>query len=912
MKLKANFVSGWFSRILIGLLLTSPFFPLISGTTGKIVGRVIDKETGEGLPGANIVLLGTTMGASADEDGDYIILNVPPGKYDLQASMLGYHDQTMKNVVVRVDLTTKASFKLSSEAISGQEVVVSASKEMVTPDMTASQSVVNSQQIEQLPVEEFSDVVALQAGVVQGRDGKLHIRGGRSDEIVYMVDGVALSDVYSGDIAVEVENSSVQELQVISGTFNAEYGRALSGIVNIVSKAISPKMSGSFTFYNGDYTTNHTNTFPHISNFNVSGIQNYQFNLQGAVPFTKNKIRFLLSSRYLYDKGYIWGTRIFNPSDSSNVSFDDPSKFQIQHTGNGDPVPMKPFKKTSIHGKLEFQIFPMVNLSSSLFYSHVKTKDWSKEGEEFTPENQFHDFYRFMWDPDGSSNQYRDSYTLLTSLNHVLNKNTFYNFNFSVIHNNEKSYVYKDPFDPRYVHPDRLLGPLSAGNTFYTGGTDMWHSERTTNTIGLKFDFTSQVTKTHQFKAGLEYRSHKLDFLEFKLIPLRVGGVEVRPFRTAIPPRISPFNNRYTKRPKEFAAYIQDKMEFESLIVNLGIRYDLFDPNSVVPTDLGDPANPDKFKQASVKSLVSPRLGIAYPISARGILHFSAGKFFQMPLFQFLYANSEFEVQIGRLQTLMGNADLEAQKTTVYEVGLQQQLSDNLAVDVTVFSKDIRDLLGTEIDRLTKGADQYARYVNKDFGTARGFTVSITQRASNWFSAAVDYTLLTATGNASDPNAGFISRRANRQAENRLVPLDWDQRHTLNASVTFSKNNKFNLTFLGRYGTGLPYTPKFLNVLKALENSARSASTLTVDIKSNYSFTFGGQHFSAFLKIFNLFDRKNEVIVYPSTGRAGFNLEYRQSSRPKGLNTIEQFVFNPPFHYSAPRQIRLGLTVDIK
>ena len=87
-----------------------------------------------------------------------------------------------------------------------------------------------------LPVEEVSDVVQLQAGVTQGRDGQLHIRGGRSEEVAYVVDGVAMGDAYSGDLAVEVENSSVQELQVISGTFNAEYGRAMSGIVSIVTK----------------------------------------------------------------------------------------------------------------------------------------------------------------------------------------------------------------------------------------------------------------------------------------------------------------------------------------------------------------------------------------------------------------------------------------------------------------------------------------------------------------------------------------------------------------------------------------------------------------------------------------------------------------------------------------------------
>ncbi len=910
MKHRKKSIYKYFSTILLILFFADYHLPVFAGTTGKIVGRIVDAETGEGLPGANILLTGTIMGASTDVDGDFIILNVPPGRYNLEASMLGYQTQTLQNIVVKVDLTTKAAFKLSSEAIAGQEVVVTAQAELITKDMTASQAVVSAQEIEALPVEEFEDVVTLQAGVVKGRDGELHIRGGRSEEVVYMVDGVALSDVYSGDIAVEIENNSLQELQVISGTFNAEYGRALSGIVNIVTKDVGDQLSAAATVYGGDYLSSGDDIFPHINDFSASGVQNYQFTLQGPIPFTNKKLKFLVTGRHLDDKGYIFGTRTFNPTDSSNVSFDSPSQYIIQATGDGAAVPMQPIKKTTLHGKLSYRFSPTLKLSTSLLFNDLETRNWSAEGTEFTPENQFHDFYRFLLNPDGASNQFKDGYTFLATWDHVLNQRTFYTLNFSNIVNEEKSFVYEDPFDSRYVHPDRFLGPVSAGNTFFTGGTDMWHSQRQTNTLGLKFDLTNQLTKTHQIKTGVEFRTHELDFEEFKLIPARVGGVEVSPFRPELPPPESPFNNRYIHQPREFAVYFQDKMEFEFMIVNVGLRYDYFDPNAPIPTDLGDPANPEKRTDASVKNQFSPRLGVAYPISDRGVLHFSFGQFFQMPLFQFLYANSEFEVEIGRLRTLMGNADLNPQKTTVYEVGLQQQLSDNLAFDLTVYYKDIRDLLGTEIYQLQRGADRYARYENRDFGNTRGFTFALTQRHSNWLSASVDYTFQIAEGNASEANAAFIDRLQNREPEKKLVPLDWDQRHTLNVAMTMSSSNKFSLTALGRYGAGLPYTPRFLNIRQAFENTARSPATLTVDLKTNYNFFLGGNRFQVFLKVFNLFDRRNEDIVYASTGRAGFNLEHRQSGQVKGINTLEEFFFNPPHHFSAPRQVRFGVTAN--
>ncbi|MCZ6671330.1 MAG: TonB-dependent receptor, partial [Verrucomicrobia bacterium] len=845
-----------FVAFITGLSLTILPESGLAGTTGKISGKVVDAETGEGLPGANVVVVGTMSGAATDLNGRFVILNLAPGSYALKASMMGFRAQTVQNVSVNVDLTTKVSFSLSTQILEmGEEVVVTASRPMITKDMTATQATVGAGEIAALPVEEFSDVVQLQAGVVQGRDGGLHIRGGRSDEISYMVDGVALSDVYSGEIAVEVENSSVQELQVISGTFNAEYGRAMSGVVNIVTKVGGDKISGSVTAYSGDYVSSDDDIFTHIDDVEPVGVKNLQFNLQGPLPFTSNKLKFFLTGRYLDDEGYIFGTRFFNPSDSSNVSFDGPSQYIIQATGDGKAVPMRFKKKATVHGKLTYQIAPAIKLSSSLLLSDGESRDWGDEGSEFVPENQFHDFYRFLFNPDGASTQFQNSYTLLTTLDHLLSSRTFYNLNFTAIRNKVRSFVYEDPFDSRYEDPDRFLAAVAAGNTFFTGGTDMWHSERETKTFVGKFDLTSQVTYTHQIKTGVEVRSHELDFVEFKIIPARnENGIEIAPFQSALPPPESPFNNRYSHRPKEIAVYAQDKMEFDFMIVNVGLRYDYFDPNAPVPTDLGDPGNPDKRKDAGVKYKISPRLGIAYPISDRGALHFSYGQFFQMPLFQFLYADSEFEVEIGRLRTLMGNADLEPQKTTIYEVGLQQQLTDDLAFDLTIYSKDIRNLLGTEIYQLTAGADRYARYENRDFGTTRGFVFALSQRHSNWLAASVDYTFQIAEGNASEPNASFVDRRSNREPEKKLVPLDWDQTHTLNSWITMTPSQGLSVTLLGRYGSGLPYTPKFLNVRQAFENTARSRATLTVDLKADYSVRLAGLRYNFFLKVFNLFD----------------------------------------------------------
>ncbi len=880
------------------------------GDKGKIVGRVLDAETGEPMPGVNVLLVGTLLGASTDLDGDFLILNIPPKTYTLRASMIGFQPQVVEGLVVRADLTTRvADIRLGTQVFElGDEVVIVANREMIIKDMTATQAVIGADEIAALPVEEFLDVVQLQAGVNQGRDGSLHIRGGRSEEILYMVDGVPMSDVFSGDISVEVENSSIQELQVISGTFNAEYGRAMSGVVNIITKEGESELGGSLTLYGGDYLSSESAIFSRISDFDPLAVVNGQFALDGPVPGTGKKLRFFLTGRILSDDGYIFGERRFNPSDLSDFSADDTTKWAIQATGDGSIIPMRPLKKRTLHGKLNYNLRPGLKLIGSVMLNTIETRDWSQEGKSFTQENQARNFNRFRLNPDGASRQFQDGYTVVTTLDHLLTSTTFYNLNLSLQYNKASSYVFEDPFDAR--NQDRSFLQNVSDNAFFTGGTDPWYSERSTTTYAAKFDITSQVTKAHQLKGGLEFRSHRLDFSEFKLVPARnADGIEISPFQPALPPSISPFNNSYTHNPFEIAAYVQDKIELDEMIVNIGLRYDRFSPNAPVPTDPGDPRDPSKRRDATAKGLISPRLGLAFPISERGVLHFSYGFFFQMPLFQYLYANSEFEVEIGRLRTLMGNADLNPQKTIIYEVGLQQQITDGLAFDFTVYYKDIRELLGTQIYELSIGLDRYARYENRDFGNIRGFVVALNQRYATWMSSSVDYTYQVAEGNASEPNASFIDSQANRESEKRMVPLDWDQRHTLNAALTFFPVDRARITFLGRYGSGLPYTPSFLNIRRAFENTARSPSTLSVDVKADYDVQFSGVRYSFFVKVFNLFDARNEQIVFSDTGRSGFTIQSQLTGRVRGVNSVEDF-FNRPDYYSPPRQVRMGFTLS--
>ena len=887
--------------LIISLHLIVP--SLRAGTTGKIAGRVTDAQTGEGLPGVNVIIVGTTMGAATDLDGYYVILNVPPGIYEVKALMIGYQELIFTEVNVSVDLTTTVDFKLQSTVLKlGKEVVVVAEKPLVRKDLTSTASVVGTEEISQMPVEEFEQVLELQAGIVEGADGAAHIRGGRASEIAYMINGVSVTDPFSGDIAIEVENTAIQELQVISGTFNAEYGQAMSGIVEVVTKEGGEKLSGQLSYYCGDYFSHHTETFLNIDDFDPLGISNLQTTISGPVPACGKKLSFFITGRYYNNEGWLFGQRIFNPSDSSNFEAPDPRDWYIESTGDSAIVPMNSYCKKTVQSKFTYKIAPNLKLSYEFLWDKIDYRKYN---------------HSFKYNPDGDYQHHKKGYTHLLIWNHTLSSKTFYTAKFSNFFFDYRKYVYDTPYDPRYVDPRYLRG------AFHTGGTEMGHFYRNTKTFVGKFDITSQISRTHQVKMGIEVRRHKLWLHEYEIELDRSTN-----WKPKIPPDTLGVlkNNKYTHRPVEAAFYIQDKMELKDMIVNIGIRYDYFYPDGKVPvkeyyytTPEGekilregerDPLIAPKEK-AKAKHQFSPRIGIAYPITDRGIIHFSYGHFFQIPAFEYLYHNSEFEVEFGGLKTLMGNADLKPQQTVIYEIGLQQQLSNDIALDITGFYKDIRNLLGTKIVEHYTATMLYAKYINRDYGNVRGFTLALEKRRTNYLSARIDYTYQIAEGNASDPNAVFLDNQTSppRESEIRVVPLDWDQTHTLNISIILSQPGSWGVSMLAKLGSGLPYTPAYQGIRTSYENSERKPAHYNIDLNAHKKFNIMGLKYSIFLKVYNLFDRKNEIKVYEDTGRASYTLRSFYAGEWRNYSTLKDYLNRPDF-YSEPRRVILGMSVE--
>ncbi|MCX8056119.1 MAG: TonB-dependent receptor [Ignavibacteria bacterium] len=911
---------------------------LYAGTTGKIAGRVIDAKTKEGIPFANVIIEGTNLGAATNLEGYYTIINVPPGVYTLKASVVGYETKIVTNVRVNIDLTTRIDFELREKTLElGQEVVVTATRPLIQKDLTASTSVVGSDLISELPVTEVRDVLTLQAGVIVSAGGGIHVRGGRAGQLAYQIDGVTITDAYDNSTVIDVGTSAIQELQVISGAFNAEYGQAMSGVVNIVTKDGDNKFTGNVQLYAGDYYSTRKNIFMNIERINPLSVRNVDVSLSG--PIIRDNLFFFTNARYYFNEGYLYGKRVFLPTDvTREVS---PDSFIVQASGDGAFVPMNPNKRYFFQTKLTQRLTSTFRVSYNFIYDYQNYKDY--------------DNYQRL-NPDNNLNRFRKGYSNTFSINHALSNWTFYQLNLSYYFKDYRHYLYKDIYtgDPNrptlYVDNDKIQNPPYS---FSTGGTNTSRFVRNTGTYSARLDWTSQLTQEVGIKFGGEFKQHRIYFENINLQPmLDANGNKVNPYNVVIPPITTNNHDKYLRKPQEGAAYFQTKLEMFNMIVNAGLRLDVFNPDGVVlsdPTDpniydpikpdnkffdynkngVQDPGEPSKtvedrmkywYKKASVKYQVSPRVGIAYPITDRGVIHFSYGHFLQLPSYELLYTNPDFELGVGSgNQGLFGNADLKPQKTVKGEIGLQQQIGSDISIDVTMFFEDFRNLVGTQTDEVLVfgGARSYSIYANSDFGFSRGITLRFEKRFSGGLATNIDYTYSITKGNASNPADARNAILGGAAPETFIAPLDWDQTHTLNIVVAYSKPRDFGFSIIGNLYSGQPYTPQINKNTRVTQNafprnSGRKPNIFNIDMRAYKDIPIASTTLTFFVKVYNLLDANNPRGVYGDTGDPFFTfgkLEAQKINPKLYYNTLDELYTNPGF-FSEPRRIEFGISYN--
>ncbi len=896
----------YYSCIFLTLLLAQF---LIAGNTGKIIGIITDKQSKVPLIGANLTVQGTTLGAASNVDGEFVIHNIPPGTYSVNASIIGYAPREYKNVKISADLTTELSIELSVNVVEADEVVIVASR-LIQKDATATAATIDAEQFTMLPVESFEQALQIQAGVNVGAGGDIHIRGGRSSEILFLVDGIPVNNAFDNTISNGiVATNAIQELSVISGAFNAEYGNAQSGVINITTKEGAKNFSGKISVQTGDV---------------VGGDQTRFKNIQKIDPFTTNEVEgslggplvdnlsFFASSRYFNDKGYLFGQRL--------VQFAGPSTDNLV-LGDKSFVSMNANNSLNLQGKISY-----TSGSYKINGSYMLKK---KESQTYL------NTYRIS--PDYKPTKFENSNTFSLNSTFFITNETFLSSIVSYTVADEKTYAFESINDPLYRIRARTLDYLSNKNnpqgdslakvllseyglmtnelTRFTLGPSLDRTSYTSKKINARIDISSQFDKIHLLKGGVEFST--LNITRDGISLVQKGARPDNDFNTnneimEIPDATSRSRNIYTGKPYEFAGYAQDKMEFKEFVINAGVRMDVYDPNTTTAVNFRELDN-TTLKKTTMKWKISPRLSFAHSVTDQSKIFFSYGHFFQFPPYSNIYTGQEAfvnprtEIRTGILSPVggnnaVGNADLKPQTTISYEVGYEQELTSDIAMYFKGYYRNIRNLLATDIGLLGNGAS-YAYYTNRDYGNVRGINFTIKKRMMDSYAFSIDYTYQIAEGNASSPTQTFLNVRNEAESQKQVVYLDWDQPHSLRWTIDYN-NNGWTGGLIGKLESGYPYTPALGSSAQGgqqgtEENSARKPAIFNVDFVIGKELQLTTDVFYGFtFKMYNVFDTQNELFVFSNSGRSTF------SGDPAFQNYVE-FTQRPDF-FAKPRDVYFG------
>ena len=879
---------------------------LFSGQTGKIAGIVTDASSGGALVGCNVLVKGTSQGASTDANGEYFIINLSPGSYDLEFSMIGYAAYTAEGVSVNIDVTTPVNAAISTEAVAMSGIVVTAEQPAIEKTLTSTKQIVSGDMMGGMAVTDVNDVVKTLPGVTEV-GGDLHIRGGRSGEEMYLVDGASVTNAVMGGEAIPVNPGMVGELQLITGTFNAEYGQAMSGLFNTVLREPAPGFHASVGFrttLGQDYFKADAGDFKDVAIYaetmEIVDDAGAYTSAAAGTDFTKTAFG---GEKTIMDFSAGFGTSEFG------------GVFSLRTLDDGGRLPGLAENLQNVQAKLNYQLGSSLKLSAEVMnYTRNGFYDPTYDAERM---DAGMDIWQWLWAMDQYPVTEESATQFGVTANYVMSPST--NITLRVDMMSRKQEDGAQSADGKFVDFDtnakvtattsyngaegpnhtKVMEDRTNSNAWYNNENVYGHyfkSEETITTIGAHA--TSQLNNRHQLKAGFDYRMFDLDRFGHDVWYGRTLGY------TEANPRLQ-HNSFGGATPTEIAAYAQDQMEFNDMILNVGLRFDGFDagsdkgvwaPNDPIADAAGDgavnPFDPAKRTATEMKTQISPRLGASFPVGDNMAFRYAYGSFFQRPEFYSLLNNHMAQMDGGTESGFfiyLGNANLDPMKNTIYEMGLQYSLASNLKLDVSGYHRDISNLqasqevyavpfqddgsghdneAGWSADETFEAA-HYSVMVSDHFGDVRGLETSLSMTGKSGLTGRVSYTFSIARGTASDKiNAGngSLTQDGGGIAANVLTmtTLDWHRPHILNGFVDYHMDMSgllqsagVNLTFNAQ--SGLPVSAR--SGVGGASLSQRAPSTIDSHLKLDARLSVAGISPAVYLLVENVMTNQNVVAI---------------------------------------------------
>jgi len=877
---------------------------VFGGTTGKISGTVSDASTGDALVGCNVLVKGTSQGASTDANGEFFIINLSPGTYDLDFSMIGYAAYTAEGVRVSVDVTTPVNAALSTEAVAMTGVVVTVERPAIENTLTSTKSIVSGDMMGEMAITDVNDVVKTLPGVTE-LGGDLHIRGGRSGEEMYLVDGASVTNAVMGGQAIPVNPGMVGELQLITGTFNAEYGQAMSGLFNTVLREPAEGFHASFGFrttLGQDYFKADAGDFKDAAVYaETMKIVDDAGEYSNATDGTDYTMSDFGGEKTIMDFSAGFGTGSMG------------GVFSMRQLDDAGRLPGLSEDLQNVQAKFNFQLGSSLKLSAEVMnYTRNGFYDPTYDAERM---DAGMDIWQWIW----AMGQYPRTEESATqwgvTANYVMSPSTnitvradmmmrkqedgakndagFIDFNKNAKVTATTSYNGAE--GPNHT---KVMEDIANSNAWYNMENVYGHyfnSDEKITTVGVHA--TSQLNNRHQLKAGFDYRMFDLNRWGHDVWYGRTLGY------TEDNPRLQ-YASFGDASPTEIAAYVQDQMEFNDMILNVGIRFDGFDAGSDkgvwannAVADAGadatlNPFDPTKRSATTMKTQISPRLGASFPVGDKMAFRYAYGSFFQRPEFYSLLNNHMAQMDGGTESGFfiyLGNADLDPMQTSVYEMGLQYSLASDLKLDVSGYHKDISNLQASqEVYSIpyqddgsghtneagwsaneTFEAAHYSVMVSDHFGDVRGLEMSLSKTGSSGLTGRASYTFSIARGTASDKiNAGngSLTQDGGGIAANVLsmTTLDWHRPHIINGFVDyhmdmggFIQSAGTNLTF--NFQSGLPVSAR--SGAGGASLSERAPNTLDLNLKLDAQLALGPVSPTVYLLIENVLNQQNVIAI---------------------------------------------------
>lgn len=911
-------------------------FPHLSfaGTTGKISGLVKDAQTGEVLVGVNIVIVGTTFGASTDLMGKFFIINVPSGEYTVRASSLGFAPVNQTKVRVDIDQTTEANFALTQNAIEGEEVVVVAQRPVVQKDVASSRANISVREIEGLPISTVNAVVSLQAGVESGSNG-IVVRGGSADQTAFIVDGLTLRDERNNTPYSGISLSSVQDIQVQTGGFNAEYGNIRSGVVNVITKEGSSKIyTVSATVRYSPATSKHFG--PSVYNSNSYWIRPF---LDPGVAFvgTKNGTWNVFTQQQ-YQEFEGWNSisqKSLKDNDPTNDLTPEAAQrlFLFQHRKQGDITKADfdidagiggPVPGGEALGNLRF--FASYRQAKSMYVVPLSEDSYQDYNGQFRLTSDITGTMKLMLQgmigqQTGTNNNNSGLPGLFTSASSIVSSMdrvsyidarvyandywapstiSMYNVGGKFTHVVTPSTFYEVSMNQQQYSYETNPGPLRNTDSIYTFGgvrTDegpfgFYPSLPTTGigsglrmSIGFsnsrdssklrsfstRFDVTSQLNEYNNVKGGVEviYTDNNVNY----------GSVD-----QYLPSGRS--RSTWHTTPIRGALYVQDKLEFEGMVANIGLRMDYSDPGGYW-YDFSSYSKAFSSEQSlgldtllthidtKTNITFSPRIGIAFPVTEYSKLFFNYGHFRQMPTPENLYLIRRFSD--NNQVTFMANPNNPLPKTVAYELGYEHSLFEEYLIRLSGYYKNVTDQITsiTFVSRDTKV--NYALAVPNSYEDIRGFEVTLSRNRGDWVNGFLNYTYMVRTTGRFGYRLEYESagdqrayERANRETDiyqtkpipapyargsvDFFTPIDFMPEMQLGGVPML---NEWKLNFTAGWKAGDYFTWTGGSSVPGIQNNVQYKDAYSFDMRLSKTFKVMAANIQLFMDVQNLFNIKN-------------------------------------------------------